>query len=201
MWTHYDRGVRDYCGHQLPDGLVKNQRLETVLLTPTTKSAVHDECISAQAIVERGFMSQEDFEYCEQKALELFAHATQVAAGRGLILVDTKFEFGKVDGQIVIADEILTPDSSRYWISESYEQCMSDGKNPENIDKEFLRLWFRAHCDPYKDAELPAAPPALVEELSRRYIMLYEVMTGSKFEFEDTQKEVISAEIERVFSA
>eukprot|EP00658_Telonema_sp_P-2_P041793 TRINITY_DN2992_c0_g1_i1.p1 TRINITY_DN2992_c0_g1~~TRINITY_DN2992_c0_g1_i1.p1 ORF type:complete len:348 (+),score=82.11 TRINITY_DN2992_c0_g1_i1:60-1103(+) len=130
MWTHYDRGVRDYCGHQLPDGLVKNQRLETVLLTPTTKSAVHDECISAQAIVERGFMSQEDFEYCEQKALELFAHATQVAAGRGLILVDTKFEFGKVDGQIVIADEILTPDSSRYWISESYEQCMSDGKNP-----------------------------------------------------------------------
>jgi len=199
MWTHYSKGVRDYCGHSLPEGLIKNQKLEHTILTPTTKSTEHDECISPAEIVKQDMMSQADFDFCKEKALEVFAFASEKAAARGLILVDTKFEFGKVGDHIVLADEILTPDSSRYWIGESYAAHFAEGKNPENIDKEFLRLWYREHCDPYKDEILPEAPAALVIELSRRYIMLFEVMTDQKFEFQDTSQECMSLQIRKVF--
>jgi len=184
MWTHYNNGCRDYCGIALPEGLQKNQKLWDVLVTPTTKSTEHDECISPAEIVSRGFMTKAEFDTCKEKALEVFNFASAKAAERGLILVDTKFEFGKDEsGAIVLADEILTPDSSRYWIADTYNQCMAEGRAPENIDKEFLRLWFRSVCDPYKDETLPDAPLELVVELSRRYIMLFEVMTGRKFGF------------------
>jgi phosphoribosylaminoimidazole-succinocarboxamide synthase len=125
---------------------------------------------------------------CAAYAHKLFEFGQKVAADRGLILVDTKYEFGKdEDGRIIIVDEVHTPDSSRYWIRDTYEARMAAGLEPENIDKEFLRLWFKERCDPYKDAVLPEAPPELVNELSRRYIMLYELITGQDFAFPDAK--------------
>lgn len=186
IWTHYSNGVRNYCGHALPEGLVKNQKLERNLLTPTTKDDVHDEPISAEEAVSSGRMTQEQWDVCAAAAHRLFALGQEIAASRGLILVDTKYEFGlDENGEIRLIDEIHTPDSSRYWIADTYEARMAEGKAPENIDKEFLRLWFREHCDPYKDEVLPDAPEELVVELSRRYVMLYEMITGEPFAFPD----------------
>ncbi len=190
MWTYYKDGIRSYCGHDLPDGMVKNQKLWTNLLTPTTKDAVHDEPISGTDVVKSGRMTQEEWDYCAEKALALFAFGQKHAESRGLILVDTKYEFGKdADGNILIVDEVHTPDSSRYWVASSYQALTEEGKEPENIDKEFLRLWFRDNCDPYKDAVLPEAPVELVVELSRRYIMLYELITGDTFLFDGEQSD------------
>ncbi|MBT5337992.1 phosphoribosylaminoimidazolesuccinocarboxamide synthase, partial [Candidatus Falkowbacteria bacterium] len=161
-----------------------NQKFDTPIVTPTTKADDHDESISAAEIVERDLMSQEDWDFVSGKALELFKFGQETATKNGLILVDTKYEFGKdADGNILLIDEIHTPDSSRYWIAESYEERMTKNEEPENIDKEFLRLWFKDNCDPYNDKTLPPAPDELVIELSRRYIMLYEMITGEKFEF------------------
>ena len=160
----------------------KNQPLPSVIVTPTTKEDTHDRPISAAEIVAEGWMNATDWEYTSQKALELFAFGQKEAAQRGLILVDTKYEFGKDGaGVIHVIDEIHTPDSSRYWIAESYAARLAEGREPENIDKEFLRIWFRDNCDPYRDVNLPDAPPSLVAELSRRYIMLYERITGNTF--------------------
>ena len=143
------------------------------MLTPTTKEEDHDRPISPTDIVKEKWMTQEDWDYCSKKALELFAFGQEKAKENGLILVDTKYEMGKdKDGNIVLIDEIHTPDSSRYWISESYEERFNSGKEPQNIDKEFLRLWFVDNCDPYNDKELPQAPEDLVVELSRRYVYL-----------------------------
>eukprot|EP00741_Cyanophora_paradoxa_P021761 tig00000241_g21004.t1 len=183
LWTQYKKGVRNYCGHDFPEGMKKNERLARNVVTPTTKETAHDRPISAKEIVEEGWMSAADWEEASAKALALFEFGQQTAAKHGLLLVDTKYEFGKdAAGNVVIADEIHTPDSSRYWIAASYEDRMREGKEPENIDKEFLRLWFAANCDPYKDKVLPDAPKELVMELSRRYIQLYETITGEKFE-------------------
>lgn len=187
MWTNYAKGSRDFCGHALPDGFVQHQKLPQNLVTPTTKDDTHDELISGEEVVRSGRMTQQQWDYCAQKALELFAFGQAQAAQRGLILVDTKYEFGvDADGQILLIDEIHTPDSSRYWLAHSYEERMKQGLSPENIDKEFLRLWFKDHCDPYNDAVLPEAPKELVLELSRRYILLYELITGNKFELPTT---------------
>ena len=184
LWTNYQNGVRKYCGIDLPEGLKKNQKLWENLITPTTKSDEHDELISPEDVVKRGFMSQEDWDYCAQKARELFAFGQKVADEHGLILVDTKYEFGKDEnGMIRLIDEIHTPDSSRYWISSTYEARFAAGENPDNIDKELLRTWYRTHCDPYKDEVIPEAPADLVNELSRRYIQLYELITGEDFRF------------------
>lgn len=125
---------------------------------------------------------QEEWDTVSAAALELFAFGQAQAAQRGLLLVDTKYEFGKdADGNILLVDEIHTPDSSRYWLAGSYAARHAAGQEPENIDKEFLRLWFRSVCDPYADAVLPEAPEELVTELSRRYILLYETITGQAF--------------------
>ena len=195
MWTNYSkRGMRDYCGIKLPEGLVKNQRLWANLVTPTTKDDVHDELISPTEIVERKILSQADWDFCRDKALALFAHGQKVAAARGLILVDTKFEFGRDNetGEIILIDEILTPDSSRYWIASSYEERFAAGAEPENIDKEFLRKWFVANCDPYNDKDLPEAPKDLVCELSRRYIMLGALITGKAI---DVTGDILKVEV------
>ncbi|CAM9969236.1 unnamed protein product, partial [Heterosigma akashiwo] len=184
IWMNYSKGVREYCGHQLPEGLVRNQKLADNLLTPTTKDDTHDELISAAQVVESGRMTQEEWDVCAGYAHALFQFGQTKAAEQGFILVDTKYEFGKdSDGNILLIDEIHTPDSSRYWISSSYEARIAEGKEPENIDKEFLRLWFKENCDPYNDPELPEAPAPLVNEVSRRYIMLYEMITGQEFQF------------------
>ena len=191
LWTVYNNGDREYCGNVLPEGLKKNQKLAENMLTPTTKEEHHDRPIAPPEIVSEGWMTQEDWDYCSQKALELFAFGQKKAAENGMILVDTKYEMGRdADGNIVLIDEIHTPDSSRYWISETYEERMADGQEPQNIDKEFLRLWFVEHCDPYNDETLPEAPEELVVELSSRYIYLYETITGRVFPFPDTGKSV-----------
>lgn len=188
VWTHYQKGVRSYCGVELPDGMVANQKLAKNVVTPTTKSDVHDELITPEEIVKGGYMTQEEWDYCSKKALELFEFGQKVAYDRGLILVDTKYEMGRdvETGEILLIDEIHTPDSSRYWIAATYEDNMKKGKSPQNIDKEFIRLWFKDNCDPYKDEKLPEAPADLITELSRRYVMLYELITGEDFGFPDS---------------
>jgi phosphoribosylaminoimidazole-succinocarboxamide synthase len=184
LWTQYQKGVRNYCGNTLAEGLRKNQRLEKPMLTPTTKEEKHDRPISPQDIIAEGWMTKEDFEYTANAALRLYQFGVETAAKHGLILVDTKYEFGKdADGRIVLLDEIHTPDSSRYWLADSYEQRFSHQQEPENIDKEFLRLWFSEHCDPYRDAVLPVAPENLIVTLASRYIQLYEMITGLAFHF------------------
>eukprot|EP00238_Polyblepharides_amylifera_P014992 CAMPEP_0196581982 /NCGR_PEP_ID=MMETSP1081-20130531/36780_1 /TAXON_ID=36882 /ORGANISM="Pyramimonas amylifera, Strain CCMP720" /LENGTH=408 /DNA_ID=CAMNT_0041902415 /DNA_START=47 /DNA_END=1273 /DNA_ORIENTATION=- len=183
LWTHYNNGSRNYCGNILAEGMVKNQRLPQNIITPTTKEIEHDRPITSTEIVEQGLMTQAEWEGVSKVAMELFAFGQEEAAKRGLILVDTKYEFGR-DGKggFYLIDEVHTPDSSRYWVKDSFDARHAQGLEPENIDKEFLRLWFRDNCDPYKDEVLPEAPAELVSELSRRYIRLYESITGENFE-------------------
>lgn len=196
IWKNYQDGVRNYCGHTLPDNMVKNQKLHHNILTPTTKEEEHDRPISAHDIIKEGWMTKHDFDICSDAALRIFEKGQTISAQRGLILVDTKYEFGKDgDGNIVLIDEVHTPDSSRYWLRSSYEQRMKDGLEPENIDKEFLRLWFCERCDPYKDEVIPDAPKELVVELSRRYISLYEMITGKEFEFTEGAESKIGESI------
>lgn len=183
IWKNYQAGVRDYCGHSLPDGMVKNQRLERAIVTPTTKNDEHDELTSGDAIVESGTLDRDVWQRMEEIALALFERGVRHAADNGLILVDTKYELAwDADGEIMLIDEIHTPDSSRYWIADSYQERFDAGEEPENIDKEFLRLWFIDNCDPYHDEVLPPAPDELVVELSSRYQRLYEMITGREFE-------------------
>lgn len=191
LWTVYNKGVRNYCGNGLPDGLVKNQKLTENILTPTTKAADHDVPVTPDEIVQRGLMTQADYDEVSRKALSLFEFGQHVALDHGLILVDTKYEFGKgPDGQIYLIDEVHTPDSSRYWIAHSYQEHFQNGLEPENIDKEFLRLWFKDHCNPYEDEVLPDAPEELVSELAWRYIFLFETITNSRFKMPGTKEPV-----------
>lgn len=183
-WTAYSKGERLFCGNVLPEGLKKNQKFERPILTPTTKSEEHDEKISAKEIVSRGLMSQEQWDFVSEKALKLFERGAEIAAKNGLILVDTKYEFGYDDDGIYLIDEIHTPDSSRFWIKQSYEKRFAGGEEPENIDKEFLRLWFKKNSDPYNDEKLPEAPEELIIELSKRYMQLFEMITGDEFKAE-----------------
>ena len=169
LWTVYNNGDREYCGNALQEGLFKNQALDTNMLTPTTKEEHHDRPIAPDEIISEGWMTQKDWDYCSQMALELFAFGQDKAIQNGMILVDTKYEMGRdKDGTIRLIDEIHTPDSSRYWVANTYDERMSAGQEPQNIDKEFLRLWFVNNCDPYNDEVLPDAPEELVAELSSR---------------------------------
>jgi phosphoribosylaminoimidazole-succinocarboxamide synthase len=184
LWTQYQKGVRDYCGISFPEGLRKNEKLTQAVLTPTTKEVEHDRPITPKEIVAEGWMTQADWDEASQLALKLYNRGVEIAAQHGLILVDTKYEFGRdQDGKIMVVDEIHTPDSSRYWLANTYEERIAQGQEPENIDKEFVRLWFAKNCDPYKDETLPAAPQELVESLAARYIQLYEMITGKGFSF------------------
>jgi phosphoribosylaminoimidazole-succinocarboxamide synthase len=187
LWTVYNQGHREYCGNTLPEGLVKNQQLEKPILTPTTKEVHHDRPVSPEEIVSTGLMRQEEWDLCSQMAMTLFEFGQEKARENGLILVDTKYEMGYDSrGETMVVDELHTPDSSRYWMAASYHDRFEQGQEPESIDKEFLRLWYIDHCDPYNDPELPPAPEDLVVELSRRYIQLYESITGKPFPFPDT---------------
>ncbi len=182
LWTHYQKGKRDFGNFTLPDGMKKNQKLLRPVFTPSTKEAAHDRTLSPQEIVQEGIMPRAQIDELEKIAIALYERGAQVARERGLILVDTKYEFGlDADGVITLIDEIHTPDSSRYWQLDTYDERMEKGEEPAYFDKEFLRLWFREHSDPYKDAVLPEAPQELVDELSRRYIRMYEQITGETF--------------------
>jgi phosphoribosylaminoimidazole-succinocarboxamide synthase len=156
-----------------------------------TKEAAHTADLTRE-IVSEGWMKAEDWERCRAIALELFTFGQRKAAEHGLVLVDTKYEMGRApNGEILLIDEIHTPDSSRYWIADSYAERLARGAEPENVDKEFLRLWFVEHCDPYKDAQLPEAPEDLVVELARRYIFLFEKITGQTFAFPDPEQSIV----------
>ncbi len=182
IWTRYSAGERNFGGVTLPDGMQKNQKLPQPVFDPTTKEEGHDRAITPAQMIEEGLITKELFEQVRATATKLFIRGQELAAKNGLILVDTKYEFGTDDaGNLVVIDEMHTPDSSRFWQLASYEERIRAGKEPEYFDKEFLRIWFREHCDPYKDKELPPAPPELVEEMSRRYIQMYEQITGEKF--------------------
>ena len=195
LWTHYAKGERDFGNFRLPDGMRKNQKLPAPVFTPSTKEEAHDRPMSPQQMVDEGIVPRETIAAVERTAIALYRRGAEIAEQRGLILVDTKYEFGTDDaGRLVLIDEIHTPDSSRYWQLGSYRARFDKDEEPDYFDKEFLRLWFRDHCDPYKDATLPPAPKELVDELSRRYIQMYERITGAAFK---PGEEPISARIER----
>jgi phosphoribosylaminoimidazole-succinocarboxamide synthase len=184
IWTRYDKGQRNIGGIALPEGMKKNQKLPRPLFDPTTKEAVHDRALTPEKMIAEGFVTQDLFDRIKKTALALFARGQDIAARRGLILVDTKYEFGTDEnGGLVLIDEIHTPDSSRYWRLGSYVMRFNAGEEPEYFDKEFLRLWFIKNSDPYADAKLPNAPADLVQELSRRYIQMYEEIAGEKFQY------------------
>jgi len=184
IWTRYGKGQRNIGGIELPDGMKKNQKLPQPLFDPTTKEAVHDRALTPEQMIVEGFVTQDLFDRIKRTALALFARGQDIAARRGLILVDTKYEFGTDEsGALVLIDEIHTPDSSRFWRLDSYATRFSAGEEPEYFDKEFLRLWFIKNSDPYVDVKLPDAPEELVQELSRRYIQMYEEIAGQKFQY------------------
>ena len=184
IWPMYERGERTMYGHRFPDGLVKNARLPETIITPTTKGdlGAHDEPTTAEDLVASGVLSQAQWDTLAETSLALFARGQQIAAKNGLILVDTKYEFGTDEaGAITLADEVHTPDSSRYWIADSYDARLAAGQEPESLDKEFLRLWITARCDPYTEP-LPDIAPETLLEFSGKYIRLYEQVTGETFE-------------------
>jgi len=193
LWTLYQKGMRDFGDFTLPEGMHKNQKLENPVITPTTKFEEHDRPLSSKDIIYGNYMTKNQWEKVVDIALRLFKRGQEVALAHGLILVDTKYEFGLTpEGEIMLIDEIHTPDSSRYWQAKTYEKRIKKGLEPENFDKEFLRLWFKENSDPYKDEVLPEAPAELVEELSRRYIQIYEQITGLTFKTEigDIEKRI-----------
>jgi len=184
IWPMYKSGKRSMYGIDFPDGLVKNDKLPNTIITPTTKADVcgHDEPISAEGIVSTELLTQAQWDEVARISLALFERGREIAAKNDLILVDTKFEFGvDKNGTITLADEILTPDSSRYWNAKTYADRHRSGQEPESLDKEFLRLWIAERCDPYKDA-IPDIPDDTLIDFSRRYVNLYEAVTGLTFE-------------------
>jgi phosphoribosylaminoimidazole-succinocarboxamide synthase len=184
IWSHYERGVRVFCGHPLPEGMRKNQRLERPLLTPSTKAekGAHDQSVSREEILAMGALSAEDFDAAAEMCARLFAFGQETAARRGLILVDTKYEIGRrPDGTLCFIDEIHTPDSSRYWYADDYQARFDRREEPRGLDKEYVR---RTLADRGYRGDGP--PPPLGDdvraEAARRYIALYELVTGKKFE-------------------
>lgn len=181
--TQYRAGVRQMYGHTLPDGLRDNQALPAAIITPTSKAfdGGHDEPLTADEIVSQGLLTAAQWDEVSVKALALFARGQKMAAERGLILVDTKYEFGTdAAGNILIADEIHTPDSSRYWIASGYEAAFEASTRPPSFDKDVIRSWVAARCDPYKDA-IPEIPADMIEATSRVYIDAFEAITGQVF--------------------
>ncbi|XP_049849852.1 phosphoribosylaminoimidazole-succinocarboxamide synthase-like [Schistocerca gregaria] len=186
LWTRYAAGERTYSGIKLEEGLKKNQKLPCPVVTPTTKSTDHDRPISPEEIVQEGWMKKEEYEYCAKKALQLYEKGVKTALEKGLLLVDTKYEFAKdQNGVILLVDEVHTPDSSRYWLASSYMDRFSNNLDPECFDKDIIRRWYQKNSDPYRDENLPEAPKELIADVSLRYIKLYETLTGLKFEFQD----------------
>ncbi len=183
MWTHYADGKRTFCGHTLPEGLVKNQKLERPLLTPATKAKKGDHDISAsrEEILAAGDIAPADFDRAAEMAMALFEAGQRICAERGLILVDTKYEMGKTpSGEIVVIDEIHTPDSSRFWMANTYEERFAGGLDPEPLDKDFVRRYYTA-LHYIGDGEPPPLPPEVRIGAAKRYIEAFERITGEKF--------------------
>ncbi|SMO77507.1 phosphoribosylaminoimidazole-succinocarboxamide synthase [Saccharicrinis carchari] len=182
-WREYKAGKRSLCGVALPEGMVENQKFDEPLLTPTTKADVgHDEDISREEILAQGLVSEADYVMLEKYTRELFQRGTEIAAEKGLILVDTKYEFGKKDGKIYLIDEIHTPDSSRYFYSKGYQERLEKGEQQKQLSKEFVRQWLIENGFQGKEGQqIPEMSPEYVNSVSERYIELYEQITGDTF--------------------
>ena len=202
--TLYKKGQREMYGITLPDGMRDNQILPEPIITPTSKEfdGGHDEPLTPAQIIERGLLTEAQWQTLSNYALALFARGQEIARKRGLILVDTKYEFGTDEnGTIILADEIHTPDSSRYWLADSYQERFDKGARPESFDKDFVRAWVTERCDPYKD-EIPEIPADLIEQTSKVYIRAYEAITGTAFVPDDrgaTPRDRVRASLARYF--
>lgn len=183
LWTHYQNGKRDFGNFTLPDGLRKNEKLKETVLTYTTKFEEHDRSLTSEEVISEGLVTEELLKKVSDASLALFKKGQEISTKRGFIMVDTKYEFGLDENDnLVLIDEIHTPDSARWWLLESYEDRFNKGEEPEYFDKEFLRLWFQGKCDPYKDKVLPKVPSDMIVKLVSRYIKIYEKMLGKKFD-------------------
>ena len=197
-WRAYKSGVREICGVKLPEGMKENQKFPEPIITPTTKAEIgeHDADISKEEILAKGLATPEEYALLEKYTMELFNRGTQMAAERGLILVDTKYEFGKHDGKIYLMDEIHTPDSSRYFYSEGYEERFAKGEPQKQLSKEFVREWLMNNGFQGKAGQqVPEMTDAIVASISDRYIELYEHIVGEKFVKADTED--VAARIEK----
>ncbi len=183
-WRTYKTGAREICGVPVPDGLKEHQRFQEPIVTPTTKATEgHDEDISKEEIIAQGLVSKSDYAKLEEFTIQLFKRGTEIAAEKGLILVDTKYEFGKIDDQIYLIDEIHTPDSSRYFYADKYEERFSAGEPQKQLSKEFVREWLMENGFQGKEGQqIPEMTEEIIESISNRYIELYEQVTGDKFE-------------------
>lgn len=182
-WRAYKEGCREICGVKLPNGMRENERFPEPIITPTTKAAEgHDEDISREEIIAKGIVSKEDYEQVEKYTRALFARGTEIAASKGLILVDTKYEFGKADGKVILMDEIHTPDSSRYFYADGYQEKFEKGEPQKQLSKEFVRQWLIENgFMGKKGQQVPEMTDEYCETVSQRYIELYEDITGKKF--------------------
>ena len=182
-WRAYKEGCREICGVKLPDGMRENERFPEPIITPTTKAAEgHDEDISREEIIAKGIVSKEDYEQVEKYTRALFARGTEIAASKGLILVDTKYEFGKAEGKVILMDEIHTPDSSRYFYADGYQEKFEKGEPQKQLSKEFVRQWLIENGFMGKEGQqVPEMTDEYCETVSQRYIELYEDITGKKF--------------------
>ncbi len=196
-WREYKEGKRTICGESMPEGMRENEKFPQPIITPTTKADEgHDEDISKAEIIERGIVSREDYEQLEKYTLALYQRGCEMAAEKGLILVDTKYEFGKKDGKIILIDEIHTPDSSRYFYAEGYEERLAKGEDQRQLSKEFVRQWLIANGFQGKEGQaVPEMTPEYCDSVTDRYVELYENIVGEKF----VKAEVadIAARIER----
>jgi phosphoribosylaminoimidazole-succinocarboxamide synthase len=187
-WRAYKSGIREICGVKIPEGMRENQRFSKPIITPTTKAeyGLHDEDISREEILKQGLVTPEEYNLLEKYTMELFLRGTEIAAKRGLILVDTKYEFGKRDGKIYLIDEIHTPDSSRYFYAEGYEERFEKGEAQKQLSKEFVREWLMENGFQGKEGQkVPEMTDDIVTGISERYIELYENITGECFERAD----------------
>ncbi|MBO5811175.1 MAG: phosphoribosylaminoimidazolesuccinocarboxamide synthase [Bacteroidales bacterium] len=192
-WRTYKSGQRSICGVAIPDGMKEHQRFEKPIITPTTKADEgHDEDISREEIIRQGLISEEDYKQIEEITYKLFQRGSEIAAKHGLILVDTKYEFGKIGDQIYLMDEIHTPDSSRYFIADEYEECFEKGLPVKQLSKEFVREWLMANgFQGQEGQQVPEMTPEIVGSISERYIELYEKVTGKKFEKADDSDDIL----------
>jgi len=185
IWYSYEKGERTIYGMKFPDGMHKNQKLPKPIITPTTHpeagSNLHDERLTKEQIVKEKIVDHDLYEQAEKIALELFDFGSRWCLEHGIILVDTKYEFGIYDGKLMLIDEVHTPDSSRFWIADTYEERIAKGMEPENFDKEFIRLWYTKRVDPYKD-KIPPMSEELIVQAAQRYIGAYEKLTDKTFE-------------------
>ena len=182
-WHNYERGVRNFCGNKLPEGMKKNEKFEKPIITPSTKAehGAHDESVSGDEVIKRGLVDKNTYAKMEKAALELFDFGAKLVAKNNLIIVDTKYEFGELNGELVLIDEIHTPDSSRFWIKGTYQKLFNEGKEPQKLDKEYVRAWL-ADRGFIGDGPIPKIPDEVRIEAAKRYIKAYEMVTCNEFE-------------------